>query len=127
VGVAPKKKKAWKPKVSTPKKEDTSSSSLPSTTQPKQNLVYYGITLRPTEGEVLDDLPPILTDSDESSKNEFTEKVNRTFLNHTTTLANATSGADQVSVMTEPVEAQPASEENPASSKVTPTDTIMEE
>jgi hypothetical protein len=123
----PKKKKAWKPKVSTPKKEDTPSSSLPSATQPKWNLAYYGITLCPTKGKVLDDLPPILTDSDESSEDDFTEEVNRTFLNCTAVLANATSGADQVSVMTEPVEVQPAPEENPASPKVMPTDALMEE
>jgi hypothetical protein len=123
----PKKKKVRKPNVSAPKKEDTPSSSLPSATRPKRNLAYYGITLRPTEGEVLDDLPPILTDSDESSEDEFAEEVNRTFLNRTASVVNATSGANQVSVMTEPAEAQPASEENPASPKVTPTDTIMEE
>jgi hypothetical protein len=122
----PKKKKAQKPKVSTSKKEDMPS-SLPSATQPKWNLVYYGITLCPTEGEVLDDLPPILTDSDESSEDEFTEEVNWTFLNHTAALVNTTSGADQVLVMTEPVEAQPASEENLVSPKVMPMDTIMEE
>jgi len=123
----PKKKKVWKPKASAPKKEDMPSSSLPSTTRPKRNLAYYGITLCPTEGEVLDDLPPILTNSDESSDDEFTEEVNRTFLNCTTVLVNATSGADQVLVMTEPAEAQPASDENPASPKVMPTDTTMEE
>jgi hypothetical protein len=89
--------------------------------------VYYGITLCPTEGEVLDDLPPILTDSYESSEDEFAEEVNRSFLNCTAVLANATSGADQVSVMIEPAEVQPASEENPVSPKVMPTDTIMEE
>jgi hypothetical protein len=123
----PKKKKGWKPKVSTPKKEDTPSSSLPSATRPKRNLAYYGITLCPTKGEVLDDLPPILTDLDESSEDEFAEEVNWTFLNRTAALVNATSGADQVLVMTEPAEAQSASEENPVSPKVTPTDTIMEE
>jgi hypothetical protein len=123
----PKKKKARKPKGSAPKKEDTPSSSLPSATRPKRNLAYYGITLRPTEGEVLDDLPPILTDSDESSDDDFAEEVNQTFLNRTAVLANATSGADQVLVMTEPAEAQPAPDENPASPKVTPTDTTMEE
>jgi hypothetical protein len=123
----PKKKKAQKPKVSAPQKEDTPSSSLPSATRPKRNLAYYGITLRPTEGEVLDDLPPILTNSDESSEDEFAEEVNRTILNRTAALANATSGADQVLVMTEPAEAQSASEENLASPKGMPTDTIMEE
>jgi hypothetical protein len=123
----PKKKKARKPKVSAPKKEDMPSSSLPSATQPKRNLAYYGITLRPTEGEVVDDLPPILTNSDESSEDDFTEEVNQTILNCTAVLANTTSGADQVSVMTDPVEAQPAPEENPASPKVTPMDTLMEE
>jgi hypothetical protein len=95
----PKKKKVRKPKVSAPKKEDTPSPSLPSATRLKRNLVYYGITLCPMEGEVIDDLPPILTDSDESSEDEFTEEVNRTFLNRTAAVANATSGADQVSVM----------------------------
>jgi hypothetical protein len=123
----PKKKKVRKPNVSAPKKEDTPSSSLPSATRPKRNLAYYGITLRPIEGEVIDDLPPILTDSDESSEEEFAEEVNRTFLNRTAAVVNATSGADPVLVMTEPAEAQPASEENPVSPKVTPTDTIMEE
>jgi hypothetical protein len=123
----PKKKKVRKPNVSAPKKEDTPSSSLPSATRPKRNLAYYGITLCPTEGEVIDDLPPILTDLDESSEDEFAEEVNQTFLNCTAAVANTTSGADQVSVMTELVEAQTASAEKPASPKVTPTDTIMEE
>jgi hypothetical protein len=72
-------------------------------------------------------LPPILTNSDESSEDDFTEEVNQTILNHTTALANATSGADQVSVMTELVEVQPVPEENPVSPKVTPMDTLMEE
>jgi hypothetical protein len=122
-----RKRKHGNPRFPTPKKEDTPSSSLPSATQPKQNLAYYGITLCPTEGEVLDDLPPILTNSDESSKDDFAEEVNRTFLNHTATSVNTASGADQVLVMTEPVEVQPAPEENPASPKVMPTDTLMEE
>ncbi|KAF8227707.1 hypothetical protein L208DRAFT_1379662 [Tricholoma matsutake] len=72
----------------------------------KRNLAYYGITLRPTEGEVLNDLPPVPTDSDESSEDDFTKEV---------------------SVESEPVGAQSVPEEKPASSVVTPTDAPMEE
>jgi hypothetical protein len=122
-----KEKESMETQGSAPKKEDMPSSSLPSATRPKRNLVYYGITLCPTEGKVLDDLPPILTDLDESSEADFAEAVNQTFLNCTTMLANTTSGADQVSVMTELAKAQPVPEENLVSPKVTPMDTLMEE
>jgi hypothetical protein len=76
----PKKKQVRKPKVSTPTMEDNQSSSAPSAPRPKRNLAYYGITIRLTEGEVLDDLPPVPTDSDESSEDDFADEVNRTFL-----------------------------------------------
>jgi len=124
---SPKEKEGTETQGFHTKKEDTPSSSLPSATRPKPNLAYYGITLRPTKGEVLDDLPPILTNSDESSDDDFAKEVNQTFLNHTTMLVNATSGADQVLFMTELAEAQPAPDENPVSPKVTPTNTTMEE
>ena len=123
----PKKKKVRKPKVSAPTKEDSQSSSVPSAPRPKRNLAYYGITIRPTEGEVLDDLPPVPTDSDESSEDEFAEEVNRTFLTRATALENTTPGATQVSARTEPAEAPSAPEEKPASPMVTPTDTPMGE
>jgi hypothetical protein len=95
--------------------EDSQSSCAPPAPQPKQNLVYYGITIRPTEGEVLDDLPQVPTDLDESSEDDFTDEVNRTFLMHAAELENATSGDAQVSVGTEPAEAPLAPEERPAS------------
>jgi len=123
----PKKKKVRKTKVSTPTMEDSQSSSAPPAPRPKRNLAYYGITIRPTEGEVLDDLPPILTDSDESSEDEFAEEVNRTFATRAAELENATSGEAQVSVGTEPTEAPLAPEDRPASPTVTPTDTPMGE
>lgn len=123
----PKKKKARKPKVSAPSMEDSQSSSTQPAPRPKRNLAYYGITIRPTDGEVLDDLPPVPTDSDESSEDDFAEEVNQTFLRRAAELANAASGAAQVPVGTEPAEAPLAPEEKPASPTVTPTDTPMGE
>jgi hypothetical protein len=123
----PKKKKVRKTKVSTPTMGDSQSSSAPSAPRPKRNLAYYGITIRPTEGEVLDDLPPVPTDSDESSEDDFADEVNRTFLMRATELENATSGDAQVSVGTEPAEAPLAPEETPASPTETPMDTPMGE
>jgi hypothetical protein len=91
------------------------------------NLAYYGITICPTEGEVLNNLPPVPTDSDESSEDDFADEVNRTFLMRAAELENTTSGDAQVSVGTEPAEAPVAPEERPASPTVTPTDTPMGE
>jgi hypothetical protein len=123
----PKKKKVRKPKVSTPTMEDSQSSSAPSAPRPKRNLAYYGITIRPTKGEVLDNLPPVPTDSDESSEDKFAEEVNRTFLMCAAELENTTSGNAQVPVGTEPAEAPLAPEEKLASPTVTPMDTPMGE
>jgi hypothetical protein len=89
--------------------------------------VYYGITICPTKGEVLDNLAPVPTDSDESSKDDFTEEVNRTFLMRAAMLENTTSGAAQVSVRTEPAEVPLAHEEKLASPMVMPMDTPMGE
>jgi hypothetical protein len=123
----PKKKKVRKSKVSTPTMGDSQSSSAPSAPRLKRNLAYYGITICPTEGEVLNDLPPVPTDLDESSKDDFADEVNRTFLMHAAELENTTSGDAQVSVGTEPVEAPLAPEETPASPTETPMDTPMGE
>jgi hypothetical protein len=122
-----KKKKVQKTKVSTPTMEDSQSSSALSAPRTKRNLAYYRITIRPTKGEVLDDLPPVLSDFDESSEDDFAEEVNRTFAMRAAELENATSGEAQVSVGTEPTEAPLALEDRPASPTVTPTDTPMGE
>jgi hypothetical protein len=106
---------------------DSQSSSALSAPRPKRNLAYYGITIHLTEGEVLDDLPPVPTDSDESSEDDFADEVNRTFLMRATELENATSGDAQVSVGTEPAEALLAPEETPASPTEMPMDTPMGE
>jgi hypothetical protein len=86
--------------------------------------VYYGITIHLTKGEVLDDLPPVPTDLDESSEDDFAEEVHRTFLMHAAALEDATSGAAQVSVGTEPAGVP---EERLASPTVMPMDTPMGE
>jgi hypothetical protein len=67
------------------------------------------------------------TNSDESSKDDFADEVNRTFLMCAAELENATSGDAQVSVGTEPAEAPVTPEERLASPMVMPTDTPMGE
>jgi hypothetical protein len=120
----PKKKKVGKAKATAPTMEASQASSS-STSQPRHDFAYYGITVCPTEGEILDELSPVLTDSDESS-DDFAEEVNQTFLNQAA-LVSTMPGDPQMPVVCELVVVQSAPITNEASDNQMPLDVPMEE
>jgi hypothetical protein len=89
--------------------------------QPRRDFAYYGITVHPAEGEILDNLSPVPTDSDESSNN-FAGDVNQTFLNQAALVSDP-----QMPVVHEPVVVQAAPVTSKASDKQMPLDVPMEE
>jgi hypothetical protein len=119
----PKRKKVRKAKATAPTMEAYQASS--STLQLQRDLVYYGITVHPTEGEILDELSSVPTDSDESS-DAFTGEVNWTFLNQAA-LASAMPGDPQMPVVHELVVVQAAPVTSEASDKQMPLNVPMEE
>jgi hypothetical protein len=107
----PKKKKVQKAKATAPTTEASQASSS-STSQLQHNLTYYGITVHPTEGEILDNLSPVPMDLAELS-DDFAGEVNQNFLNQAM-LASAMPVDPQALVVHEPVVVQAAPATNEA-------------
>jgi hypothetical protein len=113
----PKNRKMQKVKATAPTMEASQASSS-SMSQPQHDFMYYGITVRPTEGEILNELSSVLTDMDDSSNN-FAGEVNRTFLNQAM-LVSATPGDPQMPVVHELVVVPAAPVNSKASDKQMP-------